>query len=235
MPGYARRMVKAIFLDLDGTLFDRDAAVRAVFAEQHRAFEAQLGGVAREAFVERLSELDDHGQVDKRVAYGTLVRELGLADALADALLRHFRQIYPNYGGAFPDVLPTLAELRRRGFAVGLITNGQTCTQEGKVHRLGLAPLLDVTLISEREGLRKPDRRLFELALRRAGVAASEAWHIGDHPVADVAGAHAAGLTAVWRYVPYWPEPATRVFTIHCLSDLLTLLGVDDGSRRSAP
>lgn len=215
---------RAVFLDLDGTLFDRDAAVRALLSEQHRVFAPQLGEIEREAFVERLLELDAHGLGDKRTAYGTLVRERGQSDALAGRMLEHFYEIYPRHGAVFPDVLATLAELRERGLILGVLTNGLAATQRGKLSRLGLEPLLDVTLISESEGLRKPGRRFFELALRRAGVLATQAWHVGDHPMADVAGASAAGLTAIWRRVPYWPEPASAAASIEALGELIELL-----------
>jgi putative hydrolase of the HAD superfamily len=216
--------VKAVFFDLDGTLFDRDAAVRGLFAEQHRAFESRLGGIDEERFVERLLELDDHGHADKRATYGILVRELGLDPALGERLVEHYREIYSRFGGPFPDALPTLAALRARGLSLGLITNGRVDTQAAKVERLGLAPFLDAVLISEREGVGKPNRQIYARAIQRLGVAASEAWHVGDHPTADVAGAHAAGLTAVWRHVPYWPEPATVTFTIFTLAELLPLI-----------
>jgi putative hydrolase of the HAD superfamily len=216
--------VKAVFFDLDGTLFDRDAAVRALFAEQHGVFERWLGGIAREHFVERLLELDDHGHADKRATYGVLVRELGLDAALGERLVDHYRDIYSCFGGPFADALPTLTALRARGLELGLITNGRVDTQAAKIERLGLAPFLDTVLISEREGVRKPDPQIYARAVERLGVAASEAWHVGDHPTADVAGAHAAGLTAVWRHVPYWPEPATAAFTIFTLAELLPLI-----------
>jgi putative hydrolase of the HAD superfamily len=224
-------MVKGVSFDLDGTLFDRDSAVRDLFAAQYRAFQGVLGGVEAERYVERLLELDDHGHADKRTAFGTLVRELGLDSALGDELTEHFREVYPKFGAPFPDALPTLRELRARGIALALVTNGRADTQAAKVSRLGLEPLLDATLISETEGTRKPDRRIFERALARIGVGPEQAWHVGDHPMADVAGAHAAGLTAIWRHVPYWPEPACQAFTIHQLGELLPLLDAE-GSHR---
>jgi putative hydrolase of the HAD superfamily len=224
-------MVKGVLFDLDGTLFDRDSAVRDLFAAQYRAFQGVLGGVEPERYVERLLELDDHGHADKRTVFARLVRELGLDSALGDALTEHFREVYSKFGGPFPDALATLRELRARGIALALVTNGRTDTQAAKVSRLGLEPLLDATLISESEGLRKPDRRIFERALARIGVAPEHAWHVGDHPMADVAGAHAAGLTAIWRHVPYWPEPACQAFTIHQLGELLPLLDAE-GSHR---
>jgi putative hydrolase of the HAD superfamily len=217
-------MVKGVLFDLDGTLFDRDSAVRDAFAAQYRAFQRVLAGIEPERYVARLLELDAHGHADKSTAFGTLVRELGLDSSLGDDLAEHFREVYPKFGAPFPDALPTLRELRARGIAIALVTNGRTDNQAAKVSRLGLEPFLDATLISESEGLRKPDRRIFERALARIGVAPEHAWHVGDHPMADVAGAHAAGLTAVWRYVPYWPEPACSAFTIHSLRELLPLL-----------
>jgi len=215
---------RAVFLDLDGTLFDRDSAVRTLFLEQHRVFAPQLGDIECEPFVERLLELDAHGLGDKRAVYGTLVRERGQSTALGERMLEHFYDIYPRHGALFPDVRATLTELRARGLVLGVLTNGRVDTQEGKLRRLGLEPLLSVTLISEREGLRKPGRRFFELGLQRAGVSAAEAWHVGDHPMADVAGASAAGLTAIWRRVPYWPEPASAAASIDALGALIGLL-----------
>jgi putative hydrolase of the HAD superfamily len=217
-------MLKAVLFDLDGTLFDRDAAVREVFGAQHRAFASALAGVPYERFVERLLELDDHGHSDKRSTYGILVRELGLDSSLRDRFIEHYRDVYPQLGAPFADARPTLEALRARGLALGLVTNGRVENQAAKVERLGLAPLLDTVLISESEGVRKPDRRIFERALERLGAAPSEAWHVGDHPTADVAGAHAAGLTAIWRHVPYWPEPATPAFTIFELAELVPLI-----------
>ena len=214
-------MVKALLFDLDGTLYDRDGAVAELFAAQHRKFEAELGGLPVAHFVERMLELDQHGHADKRTAYGVLVREQGLQDALADRLVQSHREISPHVGELFPDALVTLGALQQRGLALGLISNGRVDTQGAKLRRLGLERFFSALLISEAEGVRKPDRRIFERALQRLGVSADQAWFVGDHPVADVAGAHAAGLTAVWRYVPYWSEPATRAFTIFSLSELL--------------
>lgn len=46
--------------------------------------------------------------------------------------------------------------------------------------------------------IRKPDRRLFEIALLKAGLDASEVWYVGDSLRADVCGAHSAGILPVW-------------------------------------
>jgi len=46
---------------------------------------------------------------------------------------------------------------------------------------------------------------------------------VGDNPEADVAGARAAGLIPVWKYVPYWKMNIKDVMTIHQLAEILPL------------
>lgn len=45
---------------------------------------------------------------------------------------------------------------------------------------------------------RKPSRRIFELALKKAGITADKAWYCGDNVYCDVTGSYNAGLTSVW-------------------------------------
>ena len=66
---------RAVFFDLDGTLFDRDLAVRSLSETQYVAFERKLTDVSRELFVSRLLELDAHGAGDKEMVYRRLILE----------------------------------------------------------------------------------------------------------------------------------------------------------------
>ncbi|WP_079203833.1 HAD family hydrolase [Pseudomonas sp. CC6-YY-74] len=92
----------------------------------------------------------------------------------------------------FAEVHPTLETLANR-FQLGVITNGNA-----DVRRLGLADYFQFALCAEELGVGKPDPKPFQEALKRAGVAAQHAVHIGDHPSDDIAGAQAAGLRAIW-------------------------------------
>lgn len=92
----------------------------------------------------------------------------------------------------FAEVHPTLETLANR-FQLGVITNGNA-----DVRRLGLADYFQFALCAEELGVGKPDPKPFQEALRRAGVAAPHAVHVGDHPSDDIAGAQAAGLRAIW-------------------------------------
>jgi putative hydrolase of the HAD superfamily len=92
----------------------------------------------------------------------------------------------------FPDTVPTLERLANR-YSLGVITNGNA-----DVRRLGLADYFKFALCAEELGIGKPDPTPFREALKRGGVDAGEAVHIGDHPADDIEGARRAGLRAIW-------------------------------------
>jgi putative hydrolase of the HAD superfamily len=97
--------------------------------------------------------------------------------------------------------------------------------QQAKLSALALASAFDAVLISEAEGLSKPDPAIFHRALERLGVAPGHAVFVGDHPDFDVAGARAAGLRAVWRPGSLARPPVAADAAIEHLGDLLDLLG----------
>jgi putative hydrolase of the HAD superfamily len=216
-------MIRAVFFDLDGTLYDRDAAILSVAQSQFDAFRKQFGHVTQSAFVERLVEMDSHGHNRTPRLHHELSREFGLPDSLGDDLETFFRTHYPKYCLPTDDTRQTLTSLRERGLKTGLITNGPTDWQSRKVEAMNIAHLFDTILISESEGVGKPDVRIFERALERCAVAASESLFVGDHPEADIRGAQAAGLRPVWKRMDYWsvPEGVPRIDRI---SEILPLI-----------
>ena len=129
--------------------------------------------------------------------------------------------------GLFPavsELVVTLNELRSRGVRLGIITNGTVRIQESTIDGLGLRQSLDVIVISEREGVRKPDAAIFNRALDSLGISAADAWFVGDNPDVDVAGALAVGVRAFWRRCVEWPPPTVPCDTIRSLDELLPLL-----------
>lgn len=223
-------MTSAILFDLDGTLFDRDATVRALVEEQWRVFADQLAHVPACTYVERVLALDAHGYGDKAAVYRQVVAELGLAGGMDAALTEHFWSNYQAHGRLFPEVVDALAALRVHDCQLGIITNGTVAVQEPVIARLGLEPLMDVVLISEREGVRKPAAEIFARALDALDTPATQAWFVGDHPETDVAAAAAAGLAAVWRRNACWPPPMGPHHAIDGIDDVLPLLHM--GARR---
>ena len=175
-----------MLFDSDGTLFDRDATVGLVGAAQFDEFESQLGGVLKRDFVARVRELDEHGFADKTRLYASLAAELRVPLSLATALTSDFWERYHHLCHPFADTLATLAALRSRGMKLALVTNGKRRVQEGTIDALGIRGLFDALLISEVEGVRKPNREIFWRAAARVGVPPAACCHVGDHPMVDV-------------------------------------------------
>ena len=93
-------------------------------------------------------------------------------------------------------VVPVLSALKGHGHRLVVVSNSNG-TLRGALSRLGLAAFFDVIVDSAEERLEKPDRRLFELALARAGASPPEAIHVGDMYYVDVVGARSAGISPV--------------------------------------
>jgi len=142
-----------------------------------------------------------------------------------------FRALYARFGEAdawrlYDDVEGTLAGLRERGLRLGVVSNWDTRLR-GIAAGLGLDRLVDFVVISAEAGVRKPDPRIFEAALARAGVRADEAIHVGDLPDEDVEGARRAGLRSVLiertkGLVPAGAGPGVEV--VRSLSEIAGLL-----------
>ena len=152
-----------------------------------------------------------------------LAQELGFDGDLADRLEEYFRYRYPYQCRLSQDTLETLLSLRGSGQKLGLVTNGPTQWQTRKIECMGIASLFDTILISEAEGIQKPDPHIFKRAVERCSSLASETMFVGDHPEIDIQGAKGAGLVPVWKAVPYW-QVSSDVLRINDLSELLPLI-----------
>jgi len=93
----------------------------------------------------------------------------------------------------FPDVTEGLQALRARGVRLGVLSNAPSDLPRFLDH-LGLSPHLDFVVVSAIEGVKKPDRRIFEAALSRAEARPDEVLHVGDMYLEDVIGGRAAGV-----------------------------------------
>ncbi|CAN6237277.1 unnamed protein product [Urochloa humidicola] len=118
---------------------------------------------------------------------------------------RIFRRIYATFGSSapytvFPDAPRFLRWLRRRGLAVGIVSNAEHRYRDVVLPALGLnqGSEWDFGVFSGVAGVEKPDRRIYEAALEAAGgVAAAEALHIGDSLRKDYAPARGLGMHAL--------------------------------------
>ena len=103
-------------------------------------------------------------------------------------------------GGArlFPGAIDTMQYFRDQGVRLGLVTNGGSEMQRGKLERFGLEPYFDHMVIEEEFGVGKPDERVFRHMLEQFDVSAGDTWMVGDDLQRDISGAQALGLFTIW-------------------------------------
>jgi putative hydrolase of the HAD superfamily len=111
--------------------------------------------------------------------------------ALADALIASLQF------SLFDDAREALVAARRQGRRVVVVSNWDSSLAQ-VLERVGLADVIDGVVSSAAVGAAKPAPAIFEAALALVGGAAGDALHVGDNLEEDVAGAHAAGVAAVW-------------------------------------
>jgi putative hydrolase of the HAD superfamily len=123
--------------------------------------------------------------------------QMGVADGHDELMQRFLRAFWnENNWTVFPEVLDGLRAVRARGLRVGVLSNAPT-NLPSFLERLGLTPHLDFTVVSAIEGVKKPDRRIFEMTVSRAGVAPEETLHVGDMYLEDIVGGRAAGINTL--------------------------------------
>lgn len=125
------------------------------------------------------------------------IDDRGLADRLASAFPANRRKRHI----VFEDAVPTLEELKPF-FRLGLLSNGAPDLQWEKIHGAGIEDYFDEIVISGELGIGKPRPEIFEAILARLGARPDEAVMVGNSLKADIAGAQAAGIPAVWLNRP---------------------------------
>jgi putative hydrolase of the HAD superfamily len=109
-------------------------------------------------------------------------------------LFAYFAQ--PEAWLLYPEVAETLSALERRGMVLSVISNFDS-RLIGILEGLDAAHWFEHIFVSSRVGYAKPDQQIFLTALKRHGLQAGDALHVGDSEEKDLHGANKAGLQGV--------------------------------------
>jgi HAD superfamily hydrolase (TIGR01509 family) len=123
-----------------------------------------------------------------------------------------------------PRAREVLERLHQLGVRAAVVSN--TCFGEPVIRyelgKHGLADHLEFVVVSADYSVRKPNVLLFETAAARLGIPPGDIWFVGDRLDTDVAGAVAAGMTAVWFNADRRDSPEGRAdFSVADWDDLL--------------
>ena len=202
---------RALLIDLDDTILAFSLSAEPCWREVAERHSPALAAGPDELFaaIRRAAERfwrdplrDDRGRLDltwaRRNIVGLALRELGEPIATGAAIADDYASLREERVTLFPGALSALHELRAREVRLGLVTNGSSDSQRGKIERFELEPLFDAICVEGEQAAGKPDPRIFQAALDALDTAAEDAWMVGDNLERDVGGAQALGIHGIW-------------------------------------
>ena len=127
----------------------------------------------------------------------------------------------------YPHVREVLDVLRGR-YPLAVVTDAQSAYARGELHKVGLLDYFDPIVVSGDHGYRKPDRRLFQLALDGMGVAAEHTLYVGNDMHRDIFGAREAGMKTVMVESDQGTAAHLDCVPDHTISDFRDLLKILD-------
>ena len=228
---------KDIFFDLDHTLWDFEMNSKETLLDLHNKYQlAEKGILDFDKFYDHYSA-HNHRLWD-RYTKGFIKQEelrwkriyLSLLDfkiadeKLSKEMSHDYLDILPNKTNLFPYTIEILAYLKEKNYQMHLITNGFESVQFKKIQNSKLANYFIEVITSETSNSLKPNKEIFEYALKKAGAQLKQSIMIGDNESADIQGAINIGMDSVFvNHINAVPTvPAT--YTITHLKELEQIL-----------
>jgi putative hydrolase of the HAD superfamily len=216
--------IKSVLFDLDGTLLDRDKSIDRFIDIQYDRLNCYLNHTPKVDYATKFIELDSNGHVWKDEVYRNLVVEFNIEGITWQDLLADYETQFQLHCVPFPWLIELLDTLKQQGYSLGIISNGRGEFQNRAISGLGIRDYFDAILISEIEGVRKPESAIFQRGIDRLGSSAQNSVFVGDNPTADIDGAKQAGMQAIWKRNPHWLEAKQADAVINELNEIPALL-----------
>ena len=226
-------MIKHIFFDLDHTIwdFDRNAEETLMELFEHYNLPA-LGLNSPQNFIQTYTE-NNHflwaeyhlGKISKEELrsqrFSKTFLQLGVEpDLVPQQFEADYVRISPTKTNLFEGSEKVLAYLKQK-YTLHIISNGFKETTLTKMSVSGLNPYFQNVIISEDVGVNKPDKAVFEYALNKAGATKEESIMVGDSIEADIRGAQAFGMKAIFFNPLNREKPEDVLWQITHLEELL--------------
>ncbi|NCU03687.1 MAG: noncanonical pyrimidine nucleotidase, YjjG family [Chitinophagaceae bacterium] len=200
-----------LFFDLDHTLWDFDANAMETLADVYKELELKNAGVDDfdlfcKHYLHHNAVLWDryhHGYISaddlkwKRM-WRTLLEFKNGSEELARKMSGYFLEVLPTKQNLFPYTHEILQHLKDKNYKLHLITNGFEKTQWRKLDNSKLGHYFEEVITSEKSNSVKPNKEIFDYALRITGAELQQSIMIGDNLDADIKGAINSGMDSIF-------------------------------------
>lgn len=226
---------KNVFIDLDDTLWDFHANAKSSLEEifEERKLSRYIDNFEKffEIYSRRNLELwDEYGR--REITKGFLMVErfrFPLAQVGVDNT-----ELAIEIGNQYLDLLPTrktllpfateLLDYLYPKYPLTIISNGFVEVQHRKMSACGIEHYFNHVVLSEAAGALKPDKQIFEHALKLNNATAANTIMIGDSYEADIIGARNAGIDQVFLSPNSSDPDKTATYKIKSLEEVFSIL-----------
>lgn len=219
---------KDLFFDLDHTIWDFELNSKETLWDLHQQYALEAKGISDfDVFYSNYS-VHNHRLWD-RYTKGFIKQEelrwkriyLSLLDykiadeALSKEMSVDYLDILPNKKNLFPYTIEILDYLKNKNYKMHLITNGFESVQFKKIKNSNLADYFIEVITSEASNSLKPNKEIFDYALKASNAKLASSIMIGDNEAADIQGAINAGMDSIFvNHLQIQPTvPATHTIT----------------------
>jgi len=186
--------MKAVLFDLDNTLYDAKQYFEGAFRSISK-YLSEKYLLCEKMLYDQLMKLWEK----KTSMYPRLFDDFLNLINLDLTEVKNLIEIFNGYCGKlkpYDDVIPTLKELKKMGYKLGIITDGNPTRQKRKIKLLGLEGFFD-TIVFTKYISPKPSPLPYMEALNRLNIIPSNAYYVGDNPMMDFKGAKEVGITTI--------------------------------------
>jgi len=187
-------VIKAVVFDVGGTLIDPNKKVRQeMFEKVFRKYKFNVKDY-KEFWLKVLEIAADAnvGKIKNSKTFWEAVFEKNLDKKIVEEL----DDAYLKPKKLYDDVVTALEKLRKKE-VLAVVSNANVYWFYPPFKKFKLEKFFDVVVVSAEVGVKKPNKKIFELALRKLKVKPHEAIYVGNDLIADVYGAKKAGLKTV--------------------------------------
>lgn len=219
--------IKAVLFDLDNTLIDflkmKKLASKAAISAM---IKAGLKVDKRKAWTTLRDLFREYGIENQQIFNEFLKKLTGKIDIrILAAGVVAYRKTKELSLRPYPNVIPTLSKLRKRGYKLGIVTDAPKFQAWTRLYQLGLEKYFDLVIAFEDTGKKKPSQLPFRTAIRKLRMKPEEIMMVGDSIKRDVDGAKRLGMrTAFAKYGQVWKEKGKPDFVIYDFSEILDYL-----------
>ena len=213
---------KHLFFDLDHTLWDFEQNAHDCLCELYKHFNLNALGVENAAvFCEKFSEANHHywallerkeitvAQLRRRRFVAAFEKmDIPIEEAFGLEMTDVFLQLLPTKKALIEGAIEVL-EYLKPNYQLHILSNGHQELQAQKMQNSGILHYFEEHITVDKANALKPDKAIFEYALKCTNASLSNSLMIGDNYEADIKGALNAKFHAVF-YNPAGEETVEK-------------------------